>query len=84
MKRFKIFLFLIATVLAGCSDKSKTHKTLIETDKLLDTEQYVSAKNKLSTIKSTDIKNEEENAYYNLLLANTLFCLNEKQPPTPQ
>lgn len=78
MKRFKIFSFLIAIVLAGCSDKSKTYKTLIETDKLLDTEQYVSAKNKLSTIKSTDIKNEEESAYYNLLLTNTLFCLNEK------
>lgn len=78
MKQLEIIFLIITILIAGCHEKNTTYQKLIEADKLLDTEQYILAKNKLSTIKSTDLKNEEENAYYNLILANTLFGLNEK------
>ena len=75
----KIILCLILSVLilTNCSNDNDTHEKLSEIERLIEKEKYELAMNNLSDINVKRL-NEENKAYYDLLMTQANFCLDKQ------
>lgn len=73
-----IFCFILSVlILTNCSNGNDTYKKLSEIERLLEKEKYELAMNNLSEINANRL-NEENKAYYDLLMTQANFCLDKQ------
>ena len=73
-----IFCFILSVlILTNCSNDNDTYKKLSEIERLLEKEKYELAMNNLSEINANRL-NEENKAYYDLLMTQANFCLDKQ------
>lgn len=73
-----IFCFILSVlILTNCSNDNDTYKKLSEIERLLEKEKYELAMNNLSEINAKRL-NEENKAYYDLLMTQANFCLDKQ------
>lgn len=70
-------LILSVLILTNCSNDNDTHEKLSEIERLLEKEKYELAMNNLSDINVKRL-NEENKAYYDLLMTQANFCLDKQ------
>lgn len=73
-----IFCFILSVlILTNCSNDNDTYEKLSEIERLLEKEKYELAMNNLSEINANRL-NEENKAYYDLLMTQANFCLDKQ------
>lgn len=79
MKKALFYIFLLTVVAIGCTT-NKTEGKLRTVDSLLAEGNFSSALTELNKIKASDLKEDENRAYYNLLRTQTLYSLYKPIP----
>lgn len=77
MTKIILCLILSVLILTNCSNDNDTHEKLSEIERLLEKEKYELAMNNLSDINVKRL-NEENKAYYDLLMTQANFCLDKQ------
>lgn len=77
MTKIILCLILSVLILTNCSNDNDTHEKLSEIERLLEKEKYELAMNNLSDINANRL-NEENKAYYDLLMTQANFCLDKQ------
>lgn len=77
MTKIILCLILSVLILINCSNDNDTHEKLSEIERLLEKEKYELAMNNLSDINANRL-NEENKAYYDLLMTQANFCLDKQ------
>lgn len=77
MTKIILCLILSVLILTNCSNDNDTHEKLSEIERLLEKEKYELAINNLSNINVKRL-NEENKAYYDLLMTQANFCLDKQ------
>lgn len=77
MTKIILCLILSILILTNCSNDNDTHEKLSEIERLLEKEKYELAMNNLSDINVKRL-NEENKAYYDLLMTQANFCLDKQ------
>lgn len=77
MTKIILYLILSVLILTNCSNDNDTHEKLSEIERLLEKEKYELAMNNLSDINVKRL-NEENKAYYDLLMTQANFCLDKQ------
>lgn len=77
MTKIILCLILSVLILTNCSNDNDTHEKLSEIERLLEKEKYELAMNNLSNINVKRL-NEENKAYYDLLMTQANFCLDKQ------
>lgn len=77
MTKIILCLILSVLILTNCSNDNDTHEKLSEIERLIEKEKYELAMNNLSDINVKRL-NEENKAYYDLLMTQANFCLDKQ------
>lgn len=77
MTKIILCLILSVLILTNCSNDNDTHEKLSKIERLLEKEKYELAMNNLSDINVKRL-NEENKAYYDLLMTQANFCLDKQ------
>lgn len=77
MTKIILCLILSVLILTNCSNDNDTHEKLSEIERLLEKEKYELAINNLSDVNVKRL-NEENKAYYDLLMTQANFCLDKQ------
>lgn len=77
MTKIILCLILYVLILTNCSNDNDTHEKLSEIERLIEKEKYELAMNNLSDINVKRL-NEENKAYYDLLMTQANFCLDKQ------
>lgn len=77
MTKIILCLILSVLILTNCSNDNDTHEKLSEIERLIEKEKYELAMNNLSNINVKRL-NEENKAYYDLLMTQANFCLDKQ------
>lgn len=77
MTKIILCLILSVLILTNCSNDNDTHEKLSGIERLIEKEKYELAMNNLSDINVKRL-NEENKAYYDLLMTQANFCLDKQ------